>query len=468
MFDPPSHQVARSLTVVLCTFLLDVRRFFCNIRSFPLHLLPSLVSAPAASVSIPVDFVPVAQLCQRLGFRFTSRCASLCTSISRGESGFDSPLVPAVDVHAFVAAITGTAVVSYLDKHLGLGCIVCPFLFWHTLRDAFWTNPDYKRFSHNADSLLAHHHSAYVSGGWDCLGPFEPRSPPGHVPFIFGKDKSNLKNRPVLSAFRHRLKKVYHQAALALRVCLLTVVLNRSWDANVSTTFDAPWLITRDVNRAADELILHDCISPIDVGMDAYAGDVSSMFDKLDHRSAQSMLLDQASSISSVYNLRSTTRRFVTINIRDPSGHRIGVSYQGEGIHTVSFAIITDVCRHYCFDNLFLVCVVFFQLQLGVPQGGSLSDLLSKTFCIFCEHQWLLSLFDLQRFSCSGAIRSSDMTPAGRSYFASACGLPLLANDDSPLAFVVLKRYADDCCDVVCYSKRSPSGVAVANTFINA
>ena len=471
VFHPPSQQVARSLTVALRTFLLDVRRFSCSIRRFPLHLFPSLVSAPAASVSIPDDFVPVAQLCQRLGFRFTSRCASLCTSISRGESSFDSPLVPAADVNAFVAATNGTAVVSYLDKNPGLGCVVCPFLFWHTLRDAFWTNPDYKRSPHNAVSLLAHHRSAYASGGWDCLGPFEPRSPPGHVPFIFGKDKSNLKNRPVLSAFRHCLKKVYHRAALALRVCLLTVVLNRSWDANVSTTFDAPRLISRDVNRAVDELILHDRISPFDVGIDAYAGDVSSMFDKLPCATvmrAVAWLLDQASSISSVYNLRSTTRRFVTINLRDPSGHRIGVSYQGEGIHTVSFAILTDICSHYCFDTFFLFCDVFFQLQLGVPQGGSLSDPLSKTFCIFCEHQWLSSLFDLQRFSCSGAICSSNMTPAGRSYFASACGFPLLADDDSPLAFVVLKRYADDCRAVVCYSKCSPSGAAVASAFIDA
>ena len=111
----------------------------------------------------------------------------------------------------------------------------------------------------------------------------------------------------------------------------------------MSTTFDAPRLITRDVNRAVDELILHDCILLFDVGINAYAGDVSSMFDKLPCATvmrAVAWILDQASSISSVYNLRSTTRRFVTINIRDPSGHRIGVSYQGEGIHTVSFAIL--------------------------------------------------------------------------------------------------------------------------------
>ena len=66
---------------------------------------------------------------------------------------------------------------------------------------------------------------------------------------------------------------------------------------------------------------------------------------------AVAWLLDQASSISSVYNLRSTTRHFVTINIRDPSGHCIGVSYQGEGIHTVSF-VIPNSCERFFFSVL--------------------------------------------------------------------------------------------------------------------
>ena len=218
VFQPPSPQIARSLTVALRSFLLDVRRFSCAIRRVPLHLFPTLVSAPPATVSIPDALLPVARLCQSLGFRFTKRCASLCTSISRDESVYDSPLLSAADVDAFVAAATGCGVVSYLDKNPGLGCIVCPFLFWHTLRDAFWANPDYARTSHTSVSLLLHHHSAYVSGKWDCLGPFEPKSPPGHTPFIFGKDKSNHKNRPVLSAYRHCLKKV-STALLSPFVC---------------------------------------------------------------------------------------------------------------------------------------------------------------------------------------------------------------------------------------------------------
>ena len=217
--------------------------------------------------------------------------------------------------------------------------------------------------------------------------------------------------------------------------------------------------------------MLHDRLVSSDVAIDAYAGDVSSMFDKLPCATvmrAVAWILDQASALSSSYNLRSSTRRYVTINTSDPSGHRIGIAYSGEGVFMVSFAILTAICRHYCFDTFFLFCNVFFRLQLGVPQGGSLSDPLSKAFCVFCEHQWLASLFDLRLLSSSGALRSSDMTPAGRKYFASACGFPLLADDDSPLAFIVLKRYADDCRAVVVYSKCSPSGAAVANAFINA
>jgi hypothetical protein len=60
------------------------------------------------------------------------------------------------------------------------------------------------------------------------------------------------------------------------------------------------------------------------------------------------------------------------------------------------------------------------------------------------------------------------MTSASRAYFSAACGYPLLAADDSRLAFAILKHYADDCRAVVVYDTRSLTGAAVANAFINA
>ena len=461
-----------SLARTLRAFLSDVQRFACAIRRVPLSSFPTLVSAPDASVSIPVELLPVARVCASLGFRFTPRCAALCTDIFHRETIYTSSVASASDVSAFTAAIGDAGVVSYLDKNAGLGCIVCPHLFWHTLRDTFWRNPDYSRTTLTHATLLVLHLKAYTSGRWSCVGPFQPRAPPAHTPFLFGKYKSNRKNRPVLSAFRHCLKTVYKRIALALRVCLLTVVRAGAWDANVSTTFDAPRLLVRDVNRAVSELLDYDSLlSASWIHTDAYAGDVSSMFDKLPCTvvmRAVAWVLDSASALSSRYNLRSSSRRHVTINLRDPTGHRIGISYGGEGVLTVAFPMLLNICEHYCFQTYFLFADTFFRLQLGVPQGGSLSDPLSKAFCIYCEHQWLASLFDLQRFPPSGVIRSCDMTSTGRAYFSAACGFPLLAADDSPLAFAILKRYADDCRAVVVYDARSPTGAAVANAFINA
>jgi hypothetical protein len=414
-------------------------------------------------------------MCSQLGFRFNAACARLTDGILQMEDSYPSGLVSDRDVNAFCDDINAPAnqgVCSYLDKNPGLGCIVCPNLFWHTLRDAFWLNPDYEHTSFDAASLLDFHQEAHARGQWAAVAPFEGLSPPANVPFLYGKFKSNLKNRPVLAAFRHCLRRVYQRAALAVRVCLLCIVGDGAWDANVFTTFDAPALILRHVDRAVDSAVQTSRTGcERDLGVDAYAGDVSSMFDKLPCRiviEAVGWALDKASHLSARYNLRTASRQHVTINLRDPSGHRIGRSYDGEGVITLTFPIIVAICEHYCFNTFFSFAGVFFRLRLGVPQGGSLSDPLSKVFCMYCEHQWLSSLFDSSRFSESGVIRACDMTPHGLARFSVLAGVTLDPRDDTPLAYAVLKRYADDCRAICIFDRTTQPGAAVARAFIDA
>jgi hypothetical protein len=96
------------------------------------------------------------------------------------------------------------------------------------------------------------------------------------------------------------------------------------------------------------------CRCQYGVGIDAYAGDVSSMFDKLPcsiFMDAVEWALNKALDTVTPYHLRSTGRSFITINLSDKGGHRIGRAYDGEGIITISFSALLSVCRHCCFHT---------------------------------------------------------------------------------------------------------------------
>ena len=462
------HDMLRS---ALYPFLCDAKRFACSIRRTP--DLSSLHMSTNPTIGITAAELPVAQMAIRLGFHYSRESSSLYDKVARSTTTAPGLTVDNDDTEAFMDATSlypgRQAVVSYLDKNAGLGSLVCPHLYWHTLNDTFWTNPDYVRTDHNAATLTAVHYSAYTTHGWESIGRFHATAPPGNIPFIFGKFKSNRKYRTVLSAFKHPLKTVYARVALALRVVILALTADTSdpWNANLNAPFDARFIKTN-----TDEAIRRvrasnpGCATHID----AYGGDVAKMFDKLPCPiviTAVEYALSKSLSVSRRYNLRTATRQHITINLRDGCGHRIGRSYQGEGIITISFVMIMTVCRHYCFKTHFYFACVYFLLVLGVPQGGSLSDPMSKIFCMYCEYMWLSSLFDFSKISGHGEIRSCDMTPTGRATFSRHIGFALDPADDTVLSVAVFKRYADDCRLIMAYDPSVPSGAAVSAALIS-
>ena len=475
-YPPDDGSLIESVLGGLRGFLLNVRDFACAIRRIPVSRLADIVTCPRDGYAIPTALLPVANLCASFGFHFSKRCSDILRDAMKRDVAYrDGSVVSERAVRALAATVNDSqhpVVCSHLDKNPGLGCLVCPRLYWSTLYSTFWDNDDYLRTDHTAQSLIDLHHRVYVDGGWATIGPFHAHRPGYHIPFAFGKFKSNRKVRPVLGAARFCLRVVYARASLALRVCLLAITRDdAAWDANLFTTFDAPRLIRTKVNGAIDELTQSTHVPITQVGVDAYAGDVSSMFDKLPCAvvmKAVHWALDKATHVTQHYNLRRSTRRSVTINLLDPLGHRIGKSYDGEHVVTIPHAMLVEVAEHYCFNTFFLIAGKLLQLQLGVPQGGSLSDPLSKIFCTYCENMWLSSLFDNTRFQSSGAVRPCDMTERGLELFSAATGESLDPLDDNPLAYAVLARYADDCRPVAVFDAASPVCEAAAGAFIDS
>jgi hypothetical protein len=112
---------------------------------------------------------------------------------------------------------------------------------------------------------------------------------------------------------------------------------------------------------------------------------------------------------------------------------------------------------------------MIFRLALGIPQGGSLSDPLSKIYCIYCEHAWRSSIFDSTKFDAhSGIIRPCDLTDHGRNSLGAIAQTPLLPTDTTPLVCGFFRRYADDCRATSYYNASDPRGVSVADALITS
>jgi hypothetical protein len=112
---------------------------------------------------------------------------------------------------------------------------------------------------------------------------------------------------------------------------------------------------------------------------------------------------------------------------------------------------------------------VIFRLALGIPQGGSLSDPLSKIYCIYCEHAWHSSIFDSTKFDLhSGLIRPCDLSDHGRRRLGAIACTTLLPTDRTPLACGFFRRYADDCRSSIYVNTDDPRGVRVAGALITS
>ena len=472
---PAPLSLIKNLLPALGSFLRLVRRFATSIRDTPLSQFHTLCMGVNPTLRVDHDLIPIVRLVRSLGFTFskaTHRALHSLISSTRNYSPPPSTPIPTTSDASLFRDVMSSAptagVIMYLDKNSGMGSVVCPSLYWKVLHDSLWANPDYVHTNHTDVSLHRLHHDAYASGGWSTCGFFRTKGTAANEPFLFGKNKSNLKYRTVLSAYSHCLKYVHARVAHALRFCLLSVTADNAFDMNLPSTLDTPANIQTAATRAISQLAPHHRLP---LGVDCYAGDISSMFDKLPCTivmQAVEYVLYLASSSTSKYNLRQTSRSGVTINLDHSSLTHLGpATIDSDRIIHIPFDMIIDVCKHYCFHSYFQFGGTIFRLVLGIPQGGSMSDPLSKIYCTYCEHKWRDSLFDHQRFHHHlGLIRLCDMTDAGFRAVSNLIPFPLDRRDTTPIVSIFFRRYADDCRCVAYYCRDVPAGRDVAAALI--
>lgn len=282
---PAASSIAKELVQAIRPFLRDVRRFACALMRVPIRHFPTLCVGVKPVLNVDVDLLPLVYAVRELGFTFNRSPLSAVQTFLRSERLFHpdtNSLIPstteALALREVLSLPGGEGVVMYLDKNSGMGAVLCPRLYWHVLRDALWSNPDYSITTHSPTSLHVLHSLAYKRGDWKRVACYRSSGKPANEPFLFGKNKSNAKYRTVLSAYHHCLKRVHARVAAALRFCLMAVTGDGAFDLNPHDTLNTPSKLTTCTNNAVNML---SKFYGDRTGVDWYAGDISSMFDKL-------------------------------------------------------------------------------------------------------------------------------------------------------------------------------------------
>ena len=443
--EPDITHLASSVPDALRTCLSTIKQFACDLRQKHTHEFRYICTDGLPHISIPrtdVLSISIVKTISALGLPIDYECARLIQSLSASIQSFpDNSLCKASRIEECARFISNDAVCFYCDKNGGVGTICCPKVAWHAMHDKLWSNNDYRHTSITPSALQQSHYTRYMDGAWHKFSRFRKGGDPGNDPFIIVKYKDLAKYRPILSAFKHSLKHTHSRVSTALNVALRAVATDSPIYANTLSTFAAAQsTVTQWNSSTALNTNPHSIVS-------GYAGDISSMFDKLDGTvvlRALPFILDLAArSTSRRYNLRSGIRSHITLHLSDPARHGIGINYNGEACVTISFPQIMDVCEHYIHNTHFYMSSVLILLQLGIPQGGPLSGPLSQIFTIYCEHLFHTSLYDYNSVSQHGIVRIQDLTDLGkRTLFPDGCMFEL---GDTIVMHILLKRYADDC-----------------------
>ena len=294
-----------------------------------------------------------------------------------------------------------------------------------------------------------------MDNDWGSFSRFVEAGDGFNTPFCFPKFKNRAKYRGILSAANHQLKECHRLICLAIRTTRLFLHADNPNDCRVSnlgSTFEA----TACFGGTTDVMIrnLHPPgTTPRPLTPLGYAGDVAQMYDKLPMATILLAITHHLDKVCKKYQRRS--RPVVLLHRLDDDAHRVGsVNYNADAWRVVTFEHITSGCTHYVQNTYFRFAGVTLRLLLGIPQGGSLSVELCFIFCLYCEDQWLASIFDYNLLTPDGVVRRHALLPHTVTAMSALSTEALPSDPLAPVLALALTRYFDDC-RLVVYTYRS-------------
>jgi hypothetical protein len=265
-------------------------------------------------------------------------------------------------------------VVSTLDKN-GNCFFIEPLLSYAVRMDrTFLQDPHYTHVNQSESDLLGMCRVAYLQNCWNKLGKLQK----GELgcAYVLPKNKDPLnKERPIVPATKHPLRKVFSIAARALVFLIGFVKLSHF---NILATKDFKTFVA-----SANDWIRESCDRVIGVTFD-----VKNMFTDLEHGDtlqSLSWFLDQV-------KLQSR-HPSVTVTRSGRNGVQFGRNLDTKTVVTVPINKLFNIAKFELEHTFFKVGIdVILHQRIGIAMGGFQSPPLAMIVAACAEFKWLTSL----------------------------------------------------------------------------
>jgi hypothetical protein len=302
-------------------------------------------------------------------------------------------------------------VVSPLDKNTKCVFVETPFSYATRMTRTFIKDDHYNRVELSEIAIMKHMHNTYVSNKWHRLGAFARNSSLGYA-YVLPKNKDPIgKNRPIVPATKHPLRRILKLAAKAW-LYLISKADFRHF--NISATHELKHF-TYNTNRALS------CQPTL------IAFDVKNMFTELKHEHVLSALSFLVHRTSARYHCRA-----VTVSKKGEKKAWLGKSPGRMSCITYSFRTLLQLAKFELDNTYFKVGTsVILQQKIGLSMGGYLSPPLAMIVAMVAEYKWLSALGADQRLL------------AGVRYVDD--GLIVINSDDASIIFKIFGSLLYSC-----------------------
>jgi hypothetical protein len=290
---------------------------------------------------------------------------------------------------------------SPLDRNPGTLFACCPQRYHTALKQLFYDDPHYEHSTLDEKQILVswqHFHRTQK------LKQFFTYKQADALPYAYAliKNKDIARSRPIVSYYKHPLKKIFNLTSRAL-MFLLETCSHLTHFTLPTTQHFLPQFYDTLMKRTDETIEDKHCL----ITFMSRSFDVKNMYTELPHTSiiaAVEWLLDEARSTKYGRHQR------VHCTLRD----RRNVAFQRSGGHvSLTFAQIKSFVMFDLSNVFFALGNVVLRQHNGIPMGSPTSPSLAITVCAHAEHLFHASITDFPRFL---AVRYMDDIHATATY----------------------------------------------------
>ena len=396
----------------------------------------SMDTPTATSATLEFLFHTVSCISMSDKASITAQAVSICTTITP----VTSPVGPASTYSSLAHTYPGL-IFSPLDKNTGSTFVCCPCVYQSKLEKAFISNSGYDSSISDPDTpALRDDHflasSPHLSAMFHNHVEQDPANYSTPTSYLLPKNKNILKDRPIVSYSRHRLKKIYNVCARALLFALNQKEIHQY---TLWKTHDLlPFL--NNVNTAYSTLTKKKTLRrPVIVSEN---GDISQMYTALDHTSI-------LNSVQWLLDTHMCRRKGITIPKDQFDKPYFSNCTTSPSTHFwLSKSDILAIVSHDLNNIFFTSRTKLLRQTAGIAMGSPLSPALAILNCAFFENKFH-SLIKKRYSSLSTKFFSVRYMDDLLSFVIDQPRLPNSTQIDTSAPNMICATHADSSCETL-------------------